>query len=102
MSNSTTVATASLFTVMESAWRATQVDMARQAAENRLAWSRRAVVLCTDDDALTGYINRHERLSSKEVDGTRFDAGFWGDGPITRTHCGAKAKRTMIRKRGRV
>lgn len=87
---------------MEAAYRSTSVDLARQVTENRLAFARRAVMITVDDDALTGYINRHERLTGKEVDNTRFDAGFWGDGPIVRTHNESKAKRTMLRKRGRV
>lgn len=55
-----------------------------------------------DDSAICGIINRHEFYTSAEVDNSRYDCGFWGDSPLVRSHCGSKAKRTMIRKRGRV
>jgi hypothetical protein len=56
-----------------------------------------------DDTAICGIVNRHEFYTSHEVDNARYDCGFWGSRKHSyRTHCGSKAKQTMLRKRGRV
>lgn len=67
-----------------------------------LANKAKADVSVIDDAEVVGRINRHELYTPNEADNARYDAGFWGGHPMTRTHCGAKSKRTMLRKRGRI
>jgi hypothetical protein len=91
----------SSFPALEAAYLETQVDLAPQASAYAMAAARAAAIEAEDEDVLCG---TYGRRYFDQPDNGRFDMGFWGatrKGGV-RTHCSAKSKRTMIRKRGRV
>lgn len=85
-----------------SAWDVLEAEYDLLHAEVVVVLSAEEQAEAEDDDSICGIVNRHEFYKAHEADNARFDCGFWGDHPVRRSHCGAKAKRTMIRKRGRV
>jgi hypothetical protein len=87
-----------------SAWEVMELEYTLQGDYDRgIDLSVEAQAADADDEAICGIVNRHEFYTSHEVDNARYDAGFWGSRKHSyRTHCSAKAKQTMIRKRGRV
>lgn len=79
--------------VFPSAWEALEYDYDLRCAE----YARTQIEDKDLPEEQTGYLSLHQR---ERVDNRRFDCG-WRE-PYVRTHCGAKSKAVMIRKRGRM